>query len=174
VLDTLIEAEGDTLTSSEIRDQMITLIAAGYDTTSSGLAWTVMGAARHPRVWARLRTEADRVLSGDLDASALRGLTYADAVVRESLRLYPPGVFSPRQAVRDIRVGDIAIKKGTMMLWFPYVSGRLPDMWGDPLCFRPERFVDPDERSQRAIDGAWLPYGRGRARASGSNSRRWR
>lgn len=161
VLDTLIDAEGDTLTSSEIRDQTITLIAAGYDTTSSGLAWTVLGAARHPPVWARLRAEADQVLSGELDAAALRGLTYADAVVRESLRLHPPGVFSPRQAMRDMRVGDLSIKKKTMILWSPYVSGRLPDVWGDPLCFRPERFVDPDERQQRAIDGAWLPYGKG-------------
>jgi hypothetical protein len=161
VLDALIDAEDDNLTTSEIRDQIITLIAAGYDTTSSGLAWTVMSAAQSPAIWAQLRAEADRVLSADLDAAALRGLTYADAVVRESLRLHPPGVFSPRQAALDMTIGDVAIKKGTMVLWSPYVSGRLAAVWGDALAFRPERFVDPDERQQHAIDGAWLPYGKG-------------
>lgn len=161
VLDTLIEAEGATLSTSEIRDQTVTLIAAGYDTTASGLAWTVLSAAQSPAVWAQIRAEADRVLTGELDAAAFRGLTYADAVVRESLRIHPPGVFSPRQAERDLMIGDLEIKKGTMILWSPYVSGRLPDVWDDPLAFRPERFVDPDDRQQAAIDGAWLPYGRG-------------
>jgi len=170
VLDTLLAneglaAEGGALSTSEIRDQTITLIAAGYDTTSSGLAWTVLRAARVPEVWNGLRAEADRVL-GDtpttqLDGATLRNLTYADAVVRESLRLHPPGVFSPRQAERDLVLGDFAIERGTMILWSPYVSGRLPDVWGDPLEFRPARFADPDARQQSAIDGAWMPYGRG-------------
>jgi cytochrome P450 len=161
VLDTLIEAEGDTLDATEIRDQTITLIAAGYDTTSSGLAWTVSSAAQSPAIWEEIRAEADRVLSGEHDAAALRGLTYTDAVVRESLRLHPPGVFSPRQAERDLAFAGLPLKRRTMILWSPYVAGRLPDVWGDPLEFRPERFVDPDELQRHAIDGAWLPYGRG-------------
>ena len=165
VLDTLLAAEGDALSTSEVRDQTITLIAAGYDTTSSGLAWTVLRAAGAPDVWKGLRAEADRVL-GDtpparLDGATLRNLTYADAVVRESLRMHPPGVFSPRQAERDLMLGDFAIKRGTMILWSPYVSGRLPDLWGDPLEFRPDRFAEPDARQRAAIDGAWMPYGRG-------------
>jgi cytochrome P450 len=158
VLDTLM-ASG--LSRSEIRDQTITLIAAGYDTTASGFAWTLLRAARAPAIWARLRAEADAVFADPLDASTLRRLTYAEAVVRESLRLHPPGVFSPRQAERDLRLGDFPVEKGTMILWSPYVSGRLPDVWKDPLEFRPERFLDPEPREQAAIDGAWLPFGRG-------------
>lgn len=165
VLDTLLAVEGGALSTSEVRDQTITLIAAGYDTTSSGLAWTVLRAAGAPDVWKGLRAEADRVLGdtppAQLDGATFRNLTYADAVVRESLRLHPPGVFSPRQAERDLMLGDFAIKKGTMILWSPYVSGRLPDLWNDPLDFRPERFAEPDARQQAAIDGAWMPYGRG-------------
>ncbi len=88
MLDTLI-ASG--LPTSEIRDQTITLIAAGYDTTASAFAWTVLRAARAPEVWSKLRSEADAVFADDVDASTLRRLTYADAVVRESLRLHPPG-----------------------------------------------------------------------------------
>lgn len=158
VLDTLI-ASG--LSTSEIRDQTITLIAAGYDTTASGFAWTVLRAAREPEIWAKLRAEADAVFADDFDASTLRRLTYTDAVVRESLRLHPPGVFSPRQAQRDLQLGDFPVKKGTMILWSPYVSGRLPGVWKDPLEFRPERFLDADTEQQVAIDWAWLPFGRG-------------
>jgi cytochrome P450 len=158
VLDTLITSG---LLKSEIRDQTITLIAAGYDTTASGFAWTVLRAAREPAIWAKLRAEADTVFADDIDASTLRRLTYAEAVVRESLRLHPPGVFSPRQAERAVQLGDFPVKKGTMILWSPYVSGRLPDVWKDPLEFRPARFLDADPRQQAAIDGAWLPFGRG-------------
>jgi cytochrome P450 len=158
VLDTLI-ASG--LSTSEIRDQTITLIAAGYDTTASAFAWTLRRAAGAPDIWATLRAEADEVFTGELDASTLRRLTYADAVVRESLRLHPPGVFSPRQAERDVALGDFPVKKGTMILWSSYVAGRLADVWDDPLEFRPARFVAPDPTRQAAIDSAWIPFGRG-------------
>lgn len=158
VLDTLIASA---LPTSEIRDQTITLIAAGYDTTASAFAWTVLRAARAPEVWSKLRSEADAVFADDIDGSTRRRLTYADAVVRESLRLHPPGVFSPRQAERDLQLGDFPVKKGSMILWSPWIAGRLPDVWQDPLEFRPERFVDPSPEQQAAIDGAWLPFGRG-------------
>lgn len=158
VLDTLLASE---LSTSEIRDQTITLIAAGYDTTASALAWTVLRAAREPEVWTRLRAEADAVFADGLDASTARRLIYADAVVRESLRLHPPGVFSPRQAVRDLALDDFSIAKGTMILWSPYVAGRRPDVWDDPLEFRPERFLAPGPDRQAAIDTAWIPFGRG-------------
>jgi cytochrome P450 len=158
VLDTLIASD---LSTPEIRDQTITLIAAGYDTTASGFAWTVLRAAGLPGVWAALRAEADRVLTGPPDAAALRELTYADAVVRESLRLHPPGVFSPRRAVRDIGLGDFGVEKGTMVLWSSYVAGRLPALWDRPLEFRPDRFLEPDPKGRAAIETAWIPFGRG-------------
>jgi cytochrome P450 len=163
LLDALIE--GDTLSRSEIRDQLITLIGAGYDTTSSGIAWTVLRAVTTPGVWERLRAEADRVLGNapteSFGANTLRELRYADAVVRESLRLHPPGVFSPRQAERDLTLGSLPVKKGSMILWSPYISGRLPELWDDPLEFRPDRFEEPNERQQAAIDGGWMPFGKG-------------
>jgi hypothetical protein len=165
VLDTLLAEEGESISTSEVRDQTITLIAAGYDTTASALAWTVLRAAREPEVWNRLRAEADDVFGptapADLDAAALRKLTFTDAVVRESLRLHPPGVFSPRQAERDLTLGDYSIRKGTMILWSSYVAGRQPDVWDDALAFRPDRFVAPDEHQQAAIDAAWMPFGKG-------------
>jgi cytochrome P450 len=165
VLDTLLADEGAALSSSEIRDQVITLIAAGYDTTASGLAWTTLRAAATPGVWNTLREEADRVFGStpavDIDAVAFRSLPYADAVVREALRLHPPGVFSPRRAMTNLSIDGLDIRKGSMILWSSYISGRLPELWGDPLEFRPDRFIDPTEQQQAAIDTAWMPYGKG-------------
>jgi cytochrome P450 len=163
VLDALIE-EGS-LSRSEIRDQTNTLIGAGYDTTSSAIAWTVLRAAGTPGVWDQLRAEADAVFGTGpaeaCDASTLRNLRFADAVVRESLRLHPPGVFSPRQVERELMLGPVRVKKGAMIMWSPYISGRLPDVWDAPLEFRPDRFVDPDAAQQAAIDAGWMPFGKG-------------
>jgi cytochrome P450 len=164
VLGALIAA-GDALSPQELRDQIITLIAAGYDTTASALAWTLLRAAGSADVWGRLRQEADAAFGAaaveGFDGTTLRRLGYADAVVREALRLHPPGVFAPRQAVHDLDLAGFPITNGTMILWSPYVAGRLATVWGDPLTFRPDRFVAPDAVQAAAADGAWLPFGRG-------------
>ena len=116
VLDTLLANEGETLSTSEVRDQVITLIAAGYDTTASGWRGRCCAATTTPGVWSGLRDEADRVLgntpAAELDTSALRSLEYADAVVRETLRVHPPGVFSPREAARDLSLDGFDISQG--------------------------------------------------------------
>jgi cytochrome P450 len=168
LLDTLLSAPGpDRLADGEIRDQVITLIAAGYDTTTSALSWTTLRAAAEPEVWAKLRSEADEILVGDLGPETVRGLTYAHAVVRETLRLHPPGVFSPRQAVRDVRVGPYTIPRRAMILWSPYLAGRDPAAWRDRLSFRPERHLDADPDTAALFDAAWVPFGRGPRRCPG-------
>jgi cytochrome P450 len=165
VLDMLLVA-GDPATTpsdAEIRDQVVTLIAAGYDTTASALAWTLLRAAATPGVWSQVREEADRVLTPDVNATAtqLHQLTYARAVVQESLRLHPPGVFAPRQATTDVDVGPYRIRRGSMILWSPYLAGRDPNTWDDPLSFRPDRHVDPTDEQAVAMRAAWVPFGRG-------------
>ena len=167
LLDRLLAETGDDrLTDAEIRDQVVTLIGAGYDTTTSSMSWATLCAAGNPAVWARLRAEAETVLGHTvLDAApgphTLQALTYAQAVVKETLRLYPAGVFSPRQAVRDVRIGEHTIRKGTFILWSPYLAGRDANTWDDPLEFRPERHLDPDPATVAATDAAWVPFGRG-------------
>jgi cytochrome P450 len=148
-------------TDGEIRDQVVTLIAAGYDTTASALAWTLLAAASRPDVWSRLRDEAETVLAGDVGPRTLPALVYARAVVHESLRLYPPGVFGPRQAATDVAVGPYVIRKGSMILWSPYLAGRNAKTWTDPLAFRPERHLDISDEQAMAMRAAWVPFGRG-------------
>jgi cytochrome P450 len=157
----LLLASGD-LSDSEIRDQVVSLIAAGYDTTASSLAWTLIRATGTPGVWSRLRAEADSVLTGrELGSETLRRLPYAKAVVRETLRLHPAGVFSPRQATRDIAIGPHTIRKGSFILLCPYLAGRDASSWPDPLRFDPDRHLDSGGSDPAPLNPAWVPFGRG-------------
>ena len=152
-----------TLTDSEIRDQVATLVGAGYDTTAASLAWMLTRGARAPDVWARLGSEADEVFgaSTTVDHTTLARLELADRMMRETLRLHPAGVVSPREAAIDVTVGGYTIPRGTLILWSAHLAGRDPDAWPDPLEFRPDRFVDATGDQRALADIAWVPFGRG-------------
>jgi cytochrome P450 len=176
LLDTLLDAvsiDGSVdrstgLSDAEVRDQVVTLIGAGYDTTTSALSWAILRGAGDPVVWARMRAEADAVLDGEIQPGTARQLEYATAVVREVLRLHPPGVFSPRQARRDVPLGDHVIPRRAMVLWSPYLAGRDPAVWDDPMSFRPERHLGPTDAAAKAVtDAAWVPFGGGPRRCIG-------
>jgi cytochrome P450 len=152
------------LTDSEIRDQVVTLIGAGYDTTSASLAWMLWCCALSPTWWERLRAEADEVFGppgSPLDDTTLARLELAGRVMRESTRLHPAGVVSPREAAADVVVGGHRIPKGTLILWSAHLAGRDPDAWTDPLRFDPDRFVDLSPEQRTLADAAWVPFGRG-------------
>jgi cytochrome P450 len=157
-----------TLVEQEILDQVNTLVGAGFDTTAASFAWMLWCSALHPGLWERLRTEADDVLGppGDSDGAAdhqtLNGLVVAGRVVRETLRLHPAGVISPRQAARDIDVGGYRVASGTLVLWSPHLVGRDPAVWVDPLMFDPDRFVTLTDEQRAASEAAWVPFGGGR------------
>jgi cytochrome P450 len=153
-----------TLTDAEIRDQVITLMGAGLDTTSASLAWMLWCCAlAGPAMWARLRAEADDVLAGEgpFDETHLARLDLADRVMRETTRLHPAGSFSPRMAHVDVTLGDHRIPKGTLILWSAHLAGRDPAAWDDPLRFDPDRFVDMAPDKKALADIAWVPFGRG-------------
>jgi len=155
-----------TLSDAEIRDQVVTLIGAGYDTTAASLAWMLWCTALAPGLWDRLRTEADAVLgtvgsAPAADERTLASLDLANRVMRETLRLHPAGAVSPREAAVDVTVGGYRIPKGTLILWSAHLAGRRPNAWPDPLRFDPDRFVDLSPDQQALADIAWVPFGRG-------------
>jgi cytochrome P450 len=164
VLEVLV-ADGS-LSDAEIRDQVITLLGAGFDTTSATLAWMIWCTALTPGLWDRLGAEADAVF-GPLEAApacdeaTLARLDLAERTMRETTRLHPAGVVSPREAAVDMVVGGYRIPKGTLVLWSAHLAGRDPSAWADPLTFDPERFVDPPEARAALADLAWVPFGRG-------------
>lgn len=152
------------LSDAEIRDQVVTLMGAGFDTTSATLSWMLWCAAlAGPELWGRLRAEADEVLAGKgpFDDTHLARLDLAERTMRETTRLHPAGVFAPRQAVVDLEIGGYRIPNGTMVLWSAHLAGRDPDAWTDPLTFDPDRFVDVAPEQKALADIAWVPFGRG-------------
>ena len=158
---------GSGLSDAEIRDQVRSLIGAGYDTTAATFAWMMLRAAYTPDVWARVRAEADEVL-GTIDQQSvnhadatLTNLVYAGRVVREALRLHPAGLLGVRAAGVDIRLGDHLIRSGALIAWSPYLAGRDPASWADPLRFNPDRFADLSPELKALADQAWVPFGRG-------------
>lgn len=164
VLEQLV-VEGE-LSDGEIRDQVVSLIGAGYDTTSASLAWMVWCVSTTPDLWHRLRSEADHVLGpvtiGDAhDEAVLAGLTLANATMRETTRLHPAGVISPREAVTDLELGGYHIAKGTLVLWSAHIVGRSPEAWDRPLEFNPDRFLHLTSEQEQLARISWVPFGRG-------------
>ena len=156
-----------TLTDAEIRDQVVTLIGAGHDTTAASLSWAVTEAIRAPGLWDALGAEADAALGTGPEAddapdhTDLARLAIAERTMREALRLHPAGAIAPRQAVRDLTVGGYRIPAGTMVLWSAHLAGRDPEAWPDPLRFDPDRLFDLDAEGKALADLAWVPFGRG-------------
>jgi len=164
VLEVLV-AGGD-LSDAEIRDQVVTLIGAGYDTTAATLAWMLWCAALSPALWPALGAEADAVYgpvgsTSSPDDTTLAALDLAGRVMRETTRLHPAGAVSPREAATDLVVGGRLIPAGTLILWSAHLAGRDAKAWTDPLTFDPDRFVDPLPEQRALADLAWVPFGRG-------------
>jgi cytochrome P450 len=147
VLDTLLATDG--LTDQELRDQVVSLIGAGFDTTTATASWLVLRAGPERDVWTRLREEA--VASGPDDTRP-----WSEAVVHESLRIHPAGAYSPRLVAESFDLGPYRMAKRTVIAWSPLLTGRDPASWPDPMRFDPGRHLDRSEPEY-----AWVPFGAG-------------
>ena len=145
VIDELIAAGA---TEDELRDQVVTLLAAGHETTPGSLAWACERLARHPDVVARLREDGD---------------AYLDATVKEVLRSRPVLTITPRKVVAPFTVGDHMLPPGVHVTPCLYLAHRRPELWPDPTAFRPERFLDGAPAPY-----SWLPFGGGTRRSAGA------
>lgn len=153
------EAEGteEPLHDAELCDQIRSLIAAGYDTTSSGAAWLVHALGSNPAALAELRGQVrDRIGDRPPSIDDLRAMPLVDGVVRETLRLWPPAAVGGRRAVDDFEVLGHRVPGGTTVLYSPYVTHRLPEVWGDPARFRPQRWQDGEP-----VPYSFVPFGGG-------------
>lgn len=160
----LIEArdeDGSRLSDQEVRDQAITLMFAGHDTTTSTVSFLLYELAHHPAALEKLVAEQDRVLGGTTpDAMVLeRELPQLEMTVDETLRLYPPAWVGPRRAVEDFEFAGHTVKAGSYVMYCSWASHRLPQVFPDPEAFVPERF----ERSRKTAlpRGAYIPFGGG-------------
>jgi cytochrome P450 len=153
-------AADDSLTRRHIRDELINLTAAGHETSTNTLAWTLYLLAEHPRVLGRVRAELRQVLGGRPPAAGdLPRLTYLDCAIKESMRLYPSAWTQGRRAIDAFDLDGYRLPAGTLLMFSQWVIHRLPDIWGDPDTYRPERWLS-DETSALP-QWAYFPFGAG-------------
>jgi cytochrome P450 len=152
--------EGRSMTDQQLRDEVITLLLAGHETTALALSWTWYLLSQHPEVDARLAAELQEVLGGRAPAvSDLPRLTYTEQVVTEGMRLYPPAWGIGREAIADCEIGGYAIPAGTTIIISAWVSHRNPRYFEDPLAFRPERWSGNFAATLPRF--AYIPFGGG-------------
>jgi len=154
------EANGEGMTPRQLRDEVMTLVLAGFETTANALAWSLYLLAKHPEEAQKLEEEAMRVLGGrEATFEDLPRLEHTERVLQEAMRLYPPAWCFERQTVEADEIGGYAIPKGTTIAICPYVLHRNPAYWEHPDTFDPDRFLP--ERSTERSRFAYLPFGDG-------------
>jgi cytochrome P450 len=161
--------EGYALSDNEIRDQIISLITAGYETTSGATAWAIYTLLTLPGAWDTAAEEVNRVLGGRAPtANDLDALTYLNGVVQETLRLYSPAVISARRVIRDLRFDGHPIRAGRLLVFSAYVTHRLPELWPEPSEFRPERWDPGSPDYRKPAPHEFIPFSGGSHRCIGA------
>lgn len=155
-----VEDEQGRMSDQQLRDEAMTLIFAGHETTAHALTWTWYLLANNPEKAAKMREELDRIV-GDrrLEVEDLPKLPYLEMVVKESLRLLPSVWAYARQAQRDLVIEGYEIKKGQTVTISHIAMGRNPKYYDEPEAFRPERWTREFERSLPR--GAYTPFAGG-------------
>ncbi|MGA7754179.1 MAG: cytochrome P450 [Candidatus Sulfotelmatobacter sp.] len=162
LLDMMLAASPDPSAASEqaLRDQVITIFLAGYETVANALAWTWYLLSQNPECERRFHNEIDRELQGRPPAfEDVPRLRYTEMVLAESMRLYPPAWAMGRYARKDFRLGDFSLPAKTTVLISQYVTHRDERFFPDPLRFDPERFT-PEAKARRT-KFTYFPFGAG-------------
>jgi cytochrome P450 len=158
---------GGSAKRKQMRDELMTLLLAGHETTAATLAWTWYLIAQHPEVERRLHEEVDHVLGGRRATLAdVPRLAYTRMVVSETMRLYPPVWLLPRKAINADRFDQYTIPANSDVLVCTYTIHRHPQFWEDAERFNPQRF-DPEHGPERP-SWVYLPFGAGPRTCLGS------
>ncbi|QNI34374.1 cytochrome P450 [Alloacidobacterium dinghuense] len=162
------EADHSGMTNEQLRDEVLTIFLAGYETVANALAWTWLLLGQNPDAEAKLHAEIDTVLGGRLPTlEDLPQLRYAEMVLSESMRLYPPAWAMGRQATCDVEIGPYKLPAGTYIFFSQYIIQRNADFFPDPLRFDPERFT-PEHKAGRPRF-AYFPFGGGSRQCIGES-----
>ncbi len=149
------EETGRQMSDKQLRDEVMTLFLAGFETTASHLAWTMLLLSDHKDVRGRLRNV---VCDVPISAESARSVPYLNAIMDESLRLYPPGWLFGREALADAQVGPLELKAGETVLMSSYVVHRHAKLWPNPDDFAPQRWLQHDSPQHKL---AFWPFGAG-------------
>ena len=143
---------GTGMTDRQLRDEVMTMLLAGHETTSLALSWTYYLLSQHPDIERGIADEVDRVIGNARPAFAHADrLISTRRAVEESLRLYPPAWGFSRLALADDEIGGYRVAKGSMVFLIPFVVHRRPKLWPEPDRFDPDRFAPEHESAAPAI-----------------------
>ena len=158
------DEHGVAMTEDELRDELMTMVVAGHETTATALSWAIALLLDHPDVLARLRTELDGAGTADgaLDPAAVTGLDYLDGVVKETLRVRPIIPDVVRELQRPMRFAGFDIPAGTFLAPCIHLAHRRAEAFPEPARFRPERWL-----GAKVDPYTWLPFGGGIRRCLG-------
>ena len=159
------DEKGQTLPRRQVRDEVLTLVSAGHETTANALSWTLVRLSRHRSVWERMSAEVDALGGRKPTIEDLDALGTVRRVLDESMRLHPPVWTLGRIADEPVRLGEQAtVAPGELVLLSPWVTHRLPSLWEDPERFDPGRWTRDDVP---AHPFAFFPFGGGARKCVG-------
>lgn len=147
------DEDGEPMSDRELRDQLLTLLVAGHETTATALAWAFERLTRHPQASARLREEIDAGRT-----------SYLDAVIKETLRVRPVLPIVGRKLTAPFTIKGTTYASGTILMPSVYLAHRDPEAFPDPTAFRPERFLGAG-----VPPSSWIPFGGGVRRCLGAS-----
>ena len=162
------EETGLGMSDQQLRDEVLTLLLGGHETTAMALTWTWFLLSQYPEVQRRLHAELDSVLSGQLPAiEHLDALPYTRMVIQEAMRLYPPVFGFTRFAIAPDEIGGYTVPAKSIIFLSAYCTHRHPACWEEPEVFDPERFTP--ERSTDRPRFAYFPFGGGPRQCIGNS-----
>lgn len=159
LLQTRYEDTGEGMTVNQLIDEIKVLFIAGHETTANALTFTIFLLGNHPEVQQKIFDEINEIEAGSANkVEQLQKMTYTNAVLNESMRLYPPAWITDRQNVEDDTIGDYHLKKGTLIGISFYELHRNPKYWENPEVFNPDRFLGDQKRYSMQY---FYPFGAG-------------
>ena len=159
---------GDGMNDVQVRDEILTIFLAGYETVANALTWTWYLLSQNPEAADRMYAEVDEVLSSRTATLAdVPSLRYTEMVFAESMRLYPPAWAMGRKCTVPVQLGEFRIPAGTNIFFSQYIVQRSPEYWDDPEAFRPERHTPENKAGRHRF--VYFPFGAGRRQCIGES-----
>ncbi len=163
------EDDGGQMSDEQIRDECLTIFLAGHETTANALTWTWYLLSQHPEIEAKFHAELDQVFGEKeiLTAADYPKLKYTEAVLAESMRLFPPAWGLGRLATKEHNLGNYHVPAGSLILMSMYVLQHDERFWEDPNNFKPERFCTENAIKEASNKFIYFPFGGGVRRCVG-------
>lgn len=153
------DEEGNPMPEQQLLDECLTLFVAGHETTAAVLTWTWYLLSQHPAIAQQLYEQIDAVLGDQpITFDKLPELPLLEAVIKETMRLYPPAFSFGRTVMEPFTANDTTFPQGAVVLFLSYITHRRPDLYAEPTAFKPERFLDKTNEPDRYT---YYPFGAG-------------